>query len=171
MATPKAALSSPAIPTILKFITESEREGLERLLRQRIAERAYALFEASERREGNELAHWVQAETEILQRGLEVRESGSWVAITGQLPGIGCEDVQIYVEPNRVLVQASKLCPFENSQSRTQLDKREQVFLIEDLTTEVEPSTASASIRDQELTLMVKKRHPTRAAALGASAG
>ena len=171
MPSPKAALSPSAIPTIPKLISGTDKEALEKTIQQRIAERAYSLFEASGRLDGNDLGHWIQAESEILQRGLEVRESGTWLAISGSLPDIAPEDVEIYLEPQRVLVRAAKRSEVRNQESETQQPPEQEMFLVEDLKTEVEPTTASASVRDQQLTLMVKKRHVESAAARAATAG
>ncbi len=35
-----------------------------------------------------------------------------------------------------------------------------EIFLTHDLNTEIEPSTASATLKDEKLTIMVKKRYP-----------
>ena len=170
MSGPKAAGSSFATPSIPKLISGPEKEGLEQAIQQRIAERAYSLFEASGRRDGSDLKHWLQAESEILQRGLEVRESGSWLAIRGSLQDGTAEDVEIYLEAYRVLVRVTKSTDAANPEFQVQGLAQREVFLVEDLRTEVEPTTASASVRDQQLTLMVKKRYPA-SAARGASAG
>jgi HSP20 family molecular chaperone IbpA len=168
---PKAAVSSSATPTIPKLISGLEKEALEQTIQRRIAKRAYSLFEASGRLDGNDLKHWLQAESEILQRGLEVRESGSWLAISGWVPDIEAGDVEIYLEPHRVLVRVTKSTEIGTPESERQELAQREVFLVEELKTEVEPTTASASVRDQQLTLMVKKRHPVSEAARGASAG
>lgn len=169
MPAPKTALSSPGTPTTPKLVSGNEKDALERSIRERIAERAYSLFEASGRVDGKDVEHWAQAESEILLGGLEVRESGSWLAITGALLEIAADSVQIYLEPRRVVVRAVR-GDVRDPESRTPELKEQEVFLVEDLKTEVEPTTASASLRDQQLTLMVKKRHPANVAARGASA-
>jgi hypothetical protein len=73
MPSPKAAMSSSATPAVPKLISGPEKEALEQAIQWRIAERAYSLFEASGRLNGDDLKHWLQAESEILQRGLEAR--------------------------------------------------------------------------------------------------
>jgi HSP20 family molecular chaperone IbpA len=44
------------------------------------------------------------------------------------------------------------------------LNQRE-IFLTHELNAEIEPSTASATLKDQKLTIMVKKRYPVSASA------
>ncbi len=58
------------------------------------------------------------------------------------------------------MVRAEKQEAVRNADSQTQGLIRREIYLIEDLNTEVEPSTASAAFKDQKLTLMVKKRYP-----------
>jgi HSP20 family molecular chaperone IbpA len=165
MPTPKPALRSKVTPKTPQLVWGSDKEALEQAIRRRIAERAYFLFEASGGGQGNDQAHWLQAESEVLQRGLDVRESGSWLAITASLPDVLAEDVQIYLEPNRVILRATKSDEVKNMDSQTQGLTLQEPFVVEDLKVEVEPTTASASFKDQTLTLMVKKRYPTNAAA------
>src|SRR5215475_5590000 len=106
MATTKPALSSkpPAAPRIVSSATE--KEALDQAIRRRISERAYGLYENSDGTQGRDQEHWLQAESEVLKKGLEVRESGSWLSINAFLPGIPAEDVEVCLEPNRVVVHA-----------------------------------------------------------------
>jgi HSP20 family molecular chaperone IbpA len=123
-----------------------------------VSERAYRLYESSGWEHGNHHAHWLQAQNEVLQRGLEIRESGSWLSINAALPGVEADHVEVYLEPTRVIVRAEK--SESNQDSDTREISQQEVFLLQDLDTEVDPATASAAFKDQKLTLMVKKRYP-----------
>lgn len=152
MAAPKQALTSrPAIATAPKFVDKDEADALQRDVQECIARRAYQLYEKSGYQQGHEQEHWLQAESEVLQRQLDVRESGSWVAVNGFLPEIPAEDVQIYVDPRRIVVRATK-----NISAET----RSEMFLVADLNVDVEPATASAALKNDKLSLMVKKCAP-----------
>jgi hypothetical protein len=165
MATSKPALSgkTPASTSTPKIIAESEKESLHHDIHERIAERAYSLYETSGREHGNADQHWLQAESEVLLQGLEIRESGSWLSINAALPDISPEDVEICLEPERVIVRAKKREAIQDSSSHTQGLMQTEVFLVKSLPLEIEPSTASAAFKDQKLTLMVKKRYPESA--------
>jgi HSP20 family molecular chaperone IbpA len=163
MATSKPALSGNFPASTPKIIAESEKESLHQAIQERIAERAYSLYEASGREHGNADQHWLQAESEILLQGLEVRESGSWLSINAALPDASAEDVEICLEPERVIVRAKKREAIQDSGSQTQDLMQTEVFLVRSLPVEIEPSTASAAFKDQKLTLMVKKRYPESA--------
>jgi HSP20 family molecular chaperone IbpA len=172
------ATSKPApygkVPSVgPRIVPEHKGESIHQRIRDRIAERAYFLYESSGREEGHDLKHWLHAESQILQHGLDIRESGSWLSVNASLPDVSGGDVEIYLEPTRVIVRAEKTSAPSNTSSQTEGLTQQELFLVEDLNTEIEPNTASASFRDQKLSLMVKKRYPANATAphLGQAAG
>jgi HSP20 family molecular chaperone IbpA len=160
MATSKPAPEGEVTSRTPRIIGETEAESFHQSLYRRVSERAYGLFESSGRAHENDRAHWLQAESEVLRRGLEVRESGSWLSIHALLPEVSAADIQIYVAPDRVIVRVEKTQTIERSDPpQRELTQREE-FLAQDLNTEIDPGTASAAFKDQKLTLMVKKRFP-----------
>jgi HSP20 family molecular chaperone IbpA len=163
MATTKPALSGKTTPAVApKIISDSnEREAFDQMVQRKVAERAYQLFEGSNAAHGKDQEHWLQAESEILQHGLDVRESGSWLSITASLPDVSGDNLQICLEPNRAVVHGQKISEQRDASSGTQSYSQEDFFLHSDLNVEVDPSTASASLKDQKLTVMVKKRYPS----------
>jgi len=163
MATSKPAPSGEVIPKTPRIIGETEKESFIHSLRRRISERAYRLFESSGREYGNDHAHWLQAENEVMQHGLEIRESGSWLSINAQLPDVSADDIQVCVEPNRVILRVEKTENIKVSDSQEREFTQRELFIAQELTAEVDPSTASAAFKDQKLTLMVKKRFPESA--------
>jgi HSP20 family molecular chaperone IbpA len=163
VAFPKMAPKSKPKPTQPKFIDKAEAEALDRDIRQRISERAYALYEQSGYQQGHAEEHWRQAESDVLKREIEVRESGSWMSFSATIPETSAENVTIYVDRIRVMVRAEK------NDSVTDTESREQ-FFVADATTELDPPTTAASLRNGKLSLMVKKRHPETAASIFSSA-
>ena len=156
MAIPKQALSSSAtIATAPRIVSKTEAEALDQAIRGHIADRAYQLYENSGYTQGHDREHWLRAESEILDRGLEVRESGSWLAVNGWLDQASPDGVEIYVDAKRIVVRAKKGKESDISKSSALPPEK---FLIADLHAEVEPITATAAIKDGRLTLMVKKR-------------
>jgi HSP20 family molecular chaperone IbpA len=157
MATPKKALTSQAsMATAPRFVSSAESEALDGAIRDRIADRAYQLYETSGHVPGYDREHWLAAEAEVLRHGLEVRESGSWVVINGSLPDVAAEDLEIYVDARRIIICAkpSGAASADGPASGT--------FLVADLNTQVEPATASAALKNGTLTLMVKKSSPSQ---------
>jgi HSP20 family molecular chaperone IbpA len=157
MATPKRAISAESlIATAPRLVKEREADALDRAIRERIANRAYQLYEECGYQAGRHQDHWLQAESEVLHYGLEVRESGSWVAVKGSLPEVPAGDVDIYVDARRIVIRAGQRqgAPAPEAPGF-------ETFLVAELNMEVEPATASAALKDGRLTLMVKKRFPS----------
>ncbi len=156
MASPKSALSgSSKTPQI---VSEDQNAAFQDKVRQRIAARAYDIYQNSGGDHGNDYQHWMQAENEVLQRGIEVRESGSWLALNASIPDGSADGVEICLTPTNVIVRTEKSEQIKSANAQG-LTERE-IFLTHDLNTEIEPATASATLKDQTLTIMVKKRYP-----------
>ena len=163
MASPKSALSgSSKTPQI---VSEDQNAAFQDKVRQRVAERAYDIYQNSGGQPGNDYEHWIQAENEVLQRGIEVRESGSWLAFNASIPDSSADDVEICLTPTSVTVRAEKSSKSRTAEANAQGLNQREIFLTHDLNTEIEPSTASATLKDQKLTIMVKKRYPVSNAA------
>lgn len=159
MATPKSALSGNSkTPQIL---SEDQHAVFQDKVRQSVSQRAYDIYRESGGQDGNDYQHWIQAENEVLQRGIEVRESGSWLALNASIPANSADNVEICLTPTNVMVRTEK-SQGANAQELTERD----IFLTHDLNTEIEPSTASATWKDDKLTIMVKKRFPVGAGAV-----
>lgn len=139
----KPSLVPTAAPKLPQFVDETQ---IEDALRAQVSRRAYQLFELSGYQDGQDWLHWFQAESELLRNQWELHASGNWLIMSANLPA---DNVQIHVGPNRVLVRARKT---ENR------GPQPEIFLATRLEQEVDPSTASASLRDQKLTIVAKKR-------------
>jgi HSP20 family molecular chaperone IbpA len=159
-ATKLAFTSRPALAsTTPSFIDGREADELEQAVSQRIRDRARVLFEESGAAAGNDEANWLRAESEILHANLQVRESGTWLALSASIPDASGQGMQIVVRPTRVLVRATHGQNEQESGGRTEQHAQE-LFLAANLTAEVDPPSAAASFRDHNLNLMVKKRRP-----------
>jgi len=164
MATSKPALSGKMPAVAPKIISDpNEREALDQAIQRQVAERAYRLFEASNAAHGKDQEHWLQAESETLRHGLEIRESGSWLSINASLPNVSADNVRIYLEPNRVVVRTQTTSETQDPSTQTHSLAQQDIFVLSDLNVEVDPATASASLKDEKLTVMVKKRYPAGA--------
>jgi HSP20 family molecular chaperone IbpA len=156
LSAPKLAFGSrPAFSsTIPRFLLGPEADAMEQELSHEISHRARLLFEQSGSTPGNDEANWLQAESEILRPGLEVRESGTWMTLNAWIPDTSGRDMEIAVRPMRVIVRANET----DEQSPSGQDS--QIFLAATLASEVDPSSAVASFRGHNLHLMIKKCRP-----------
>jgi HSP20 family molecular chaperone IbpA len=164
MASPKLAFTSRprselATPT---FVADHEAEELEQAIHRKIGERARLLFEESGRASGNDEANWFRAESEIVRSELQVRESGSWVAINASIPDASTQGMRILVRPKRVIVRAERKAAAQNYCAESAESDPGEIFLAANLAVEVHPPSAVASFRDHNLQLMIKKRQPDK---------
>lgn len=160
-ATKLAFSSLPTLPSASPtFISGQEADDLERALDTKIGERARLLFEESGRTPGNDAANWFRAEAEILRSDLQVRESGSWLALSASLPDASAQGIQILVRPKRIIVRAQRRASMNYSVENANLDGGE-IYLAANLSVEIQPQSAVASFRDHTLQLMTKKSQPS----------
>ena len=163
MAAPNPVFASrAAVATAPIFVAKENAETLRRAVQDRICDRAYQLYEESGCRPGNDQQHWLQAESEILQRALELRESASWIEAIGFLPGVLPEDVQIYVDAWQIVVRAKKHGEARDVNATATQKFSPEFFLVADLDAEVDPASAGAALKDEKLSVMVKKRSPAK---------
>src|ERR1700733_13259766 len=107
MSAPASALTQNTQRNI-QIITDGRHDAFAALLHDRIAKRAYEIFENAGRPGGQDRAHWFRAESEVLQHGSPIRESGSWPTANASLPGADAADVQVWLESDRAILSCSK---------------------------------------------------------------
>jgi HSP20 family molecular chaperone IbpA len=137
-----------------QLVDKMEGQKIEEALHQRLAECAYALYEESDRQDGNDQNNWMQAKSEIVQ-SMETRKSGTWVSLTASIPGASPNSIRVHVDTNRVVVKAENTADVSQAEGAAPNTSR---FFAADLDVELDPPTATASFKDQTLNLMVKKR-------------
>ena len=120
-----------------------------------ISDRAYELFERDGHQQGEDLNHWLQAESEIVNRIPEIQESSSWYAVNVPAEGINADELSVGVESKRAVIARQK-----GLATSAQGSVGGSLFLVADWRSEVEPETASAYINNNKLILTVKKRLP-----------
>jgi HSP20 family molecular chaperone IbpA len=138
----------------------SAKHDLRELAQERIASRAYQLYEQNGCPHGADVEHWLQAESEILTRFDDIHESGSWYTFNAPLAGFSSDDIQVSVEPNYLLVAAVASTPTGGQDSAGEDSFRRILFASTKWPGEVDPSTASAYFKDGKLTIAVKRALP-----------
>src|SRR3982074_3042215 len=107
-ATKFAFSAQPALAsTTPTFLDGPPADELEQRVSEKITERARQIFELSGGVPGNDEANWLQAEAEVLRGVPQIRESGTWLALTALIPEASAQEMQIVIRPRRVLVRAT----------------------------------------------------------------
>jgi HSP20 family molecular chaperone IbpA len=139
---------------------QRERGNVLERLNGEVSRRAYQLYERSGNEPGQDLMHWLQAESQILQRLSEIRESGSWYTINTPIRGFKPEEIQVTVDERSALIAATNNS--QNPENQTMStgsasSVNQSVFLLAQWPAQVDPATASAYIKNDTLTLTVKR--------------
>jgi hypothetical protein len=125
----------------VQIITDGHHDDFAARLRDSIAKRAYEIFENAGRPAGQGQAHWFRAESEVLQHGSPVRESGSWSTANASLQGADATDVQVWLLADRAILGCSK---------------PSQSYVIFRFPVSVDPQTAAAYMKGHTFVLTAK---------------
>jgi HSP20 family protein len=129
-------------------------------LYDRIAKRAFEIFDGDGRHHGRDLAHWFQAEGEFLHPlHIEVSESPEALTVRAEVPGFKAEELQINVEPQRVTITGKRETKEESKTKKTIYSETcsDQILRVVDLPAEVEVEKAKATLKDGILDLEMPK--------------
>ncbi len=136
---------------------QKEHQHLKRRANRAVAGRAYALYLAEGAPEGMDLAHWLRAESEILTRVPEIRESSSWYVVKVPLQNFAPEQIEVGVDENGAIITADNVQTAGGEAAEDGCPGRESLFLVATWPSSVDPSTASAYIKGGDLTLTVRR--------------
>jgi HSP20 family molecular chaperone IbpA len=142
-----------AVPVITD--KESACTEFENSLRLRVSRRAHQLFEQNGQEHGRDLAHWLQAESELISVIREVRDVGLWLTANLPVPDSTANSVSVLVRPDHALICAERPeLPEDTGQDYSQ---SHFFYYVAKWPVEVDPSTSSAYIKDGILTLTAKR--------------
>jgi HSP20 family molecular chaperone IbpA len=142
--------------TAYSIPVQKEQQHLKNRANNAVAGRAYALYLAEGAPDGMALAHWLRAESEILTRVQEIRESPSSYIVNVPVQTFGPEQIQVSVDENGAIITADDT-QAAGSEAGDKGTGRESLFLVATWPSSVDPSTASAYIKGEDLTLTVKR--------------
>jgi hypothetical protein len=140
MSAPATALTQNTQRNV-QIITHGQHDAFAAVLHDSIAKRAYEIFENAGQPVGQDQAHWFKAESEVLQHGSPIRESGSWSTANATLPGAAAGDVQVLLQSDRAILSCSK---------------PSQSYVIFRFPVSVDPQTAAAYMKGDTFVLTAK---------------
>ena len=129
-------------------------------LSAQVARRAYAIFEENGRKVGLDLAHWLQAESELLHPiHLKLAELPDVITVRAEVPGFTTKDLDVRVEPRRLTIAGKREATEDRSYGRIPWFERcsDQILRIVDLPAEIDTAKAAASLKDGVLKLELPK--------------
>jgi HSP20 family protein len=132
----------------------------------RIARRAFEIFEGDGRILGRDLDDWFQAERELFRPvRTELNESDEAFALQAEVPGFSEKELAISVEPRRVII-TGKRGPTSKEEKKGKIIRSEmtsdQLLRIVELPKEVETDKVTATLKNGVLSLALPKSAKAR---------
>jgi HSP20 family molecular chaperone IbpA len=155
--TPKQATEYPIIVETRKLLDRMKEVS------ESIAKRAYEFFEQRGREVGRDIDDWLHAEMEVLRPvPIEITEADGELKISAEAPGFSAKDLQVAVEPRRVIISGKTEKTHERETGKTVYSERrsKEIFRALDLPVEVDPTRTAAGLKDGILQLTVAKALP-----------
>ena len=140
-----------------------ERDGLLNRMKEvseTIAKRAYEFFETRGREFGRDIDDWVHAELELIRPvPIDITESEVELKIRAEVPGFTAKDIQVSIEPNRLII-SGKIEKAEERETEKTVHTEclsNEIFRALDLPAEVDPAKVTATLKDGVLQLSLAK--------------
>ena len=143
--------------------------SLERMkhLNDAISRRAFELYEKEGRIDGQHLRHWLEAEREILRPvDMKLVDADGEFVVQTELPGFTASDIEVSVEPRRVIVTGRRESQEEDKQGGAVYVEQcsDEIFRTMDLPAEVNVLKVTAMLKDGVLTVQLPKAAATKPA-------
>lgn len=131
-----------------------------------VASRAYDLFQQRGYAHGYHHNDWLQAEAELFQTApIHVEEEDDKFVLRAEVPGFRPGQVEVKVEPTRVLITGSAEQHDKQKRGQTVYSEAHstQLFRALNLPTEINPEKAQGSLADGILQIVLPKATPRKA--------
>ena len=163
---PQTAFAPAARPTVLTM--REPVSTLDHSLKEiydDISRRAYELFAQRGYQDGHHFEDWIRAESEALVPvPVEIVDSDETFTIHAEVPGFAPKDLEVKVEPSRVLIRGQAQTSTERSEGKTIYTEcqKNQIFRVVNLPTEVNPDRVTANLQDGILQITLQKARTTK---------
>jgi len=125
-----------------------------------VARRAFEIFEAGGKQDGNDLDNWLTAERELLSTAdTELSEKDNEITIKAQVPGFSQKDLKVLVEPQKVLIKGHVHEQKDNKTADTVYSEQSdrQICQSVDLPATVNLDNVNATLTGGVLTIVLTK--------------
>lgn len=138
-----------------------------------IARRAYELFEARGSENGHDRQDWFRAESELLAPvPVKVAETDQELHVRAEVPGFTDKDVEVRVEPRRLIICGKKQQTSEQEKGRaaSKVERSAEILRVVDLPHEIDPDKVRATLENEMLTITLRKVNPSTKAPVATKA-
>jgi HSP20 family protein len=152
--------TTPERPARLRLIPPELIAGRVKSLREKVANRAFEIFRRRGREEDDALGDWYRAEAELFHSAhLDIREAGGVVLVRAEVPGFAAKDLQICVEPRRLIITGKRQTQ-DGQETRNVIYSEgcsDRIFRVLGLPVQVDANKASATLNNGILELAIPK--------------
>lgn len=157
--------SGLAVQPVREISVRKGEPAIERMqdLYDRIASRAFEIFDGGGRLQGRDLADWFQAEVEFVHPvHIEVSESSGALTVRAEVPGFQANELQVNVEPQRVTIAGNRETKKDSKNAKTIYSEScsDHILRAFELPTAVNPEKVKATLKDGVLVLEMPKAPP-----------
>ncbi len=144
-------------------ILPAKSEGIKNHIAEmfdKIAKRAYELFDESGRQFGHDMEHWFKAEMELLHPvHVRITESGNNLEVEAEVPGFNDKDLQVSVEPMQLTISGKRESVKEEKKGKTMYAEScsGRILRILDLPVMVDTDKVTATLKNGVLQLTMPK--------------
>jgi HSP20 family protein len=167
-----AVQAVPTQPSVKVAGVEKLFERMDRLY-ETIARSAYDLFEKGGRIHGRDLDHWFQAEGALLHPiSLQIEQRQGELFVRAEVPGFAANDLEVHVEPNRLIISGKRASTQESRNGRTVYTETssDEVLRSIALPAEVNASKVSATLKNGILEIELPKAEAKKSSRVGPEA-
>ena len=138
-----------------------------REVHESISRRAYDLFESRNYQHGHDAEDWLFAESELLSLvPVEIKWSNDPVTVSAEVTGFTAPEIEISAEPQRLFISGKKPLSAEQEVEETVCtgQRSKEIFRAIELPVEVDPSQATATLKNGVLNITLPKTVASQAA-------
>jgi HSP20 family molecular chaperone IbpA len=156
MSSPVRTLKNPSRPPTAKteILADEDGRGFLDEFYNLVARRAYDRFERDGRADGNDTAHWLDAERELAAPRTDVRDSTDSFTAVISLPDAPAGSTKVYAAEDRAIVYTQNNV---QGDSDGKYERSESTYYMIRWPEIVDPGSCSAQMDDQRLTITVHK--------------
>jgi len=134
-------------------------------LYNKVAERAFSLFQNNGHSHGHDLEDWFKAESEFLTPvPLELSETDTELEVRAEVPAFTEKELEIVVEPSRLFIIGKTEKKSEKKKNKTFYSEisSNEVFRSISLPAEVDPENVRAVLKNGVLEISMQKAKPAK---------
>lgn len=160
----------------IKIVPSGRALGVDRMIRDAIAKKAFQIFESRGRAAGKEQQDWILAESKVVRPLCSgVVETEDTVDVAIDVSGFDLPSgIEIVTEPHRLIISGFERLPNERGKAESKGELPSRIFGIVKLPAKVDATKVESGLKGHILQIRVSKtaeREPTYSGQVGSTSG